>query len=87
MKYISQLLNFQIEENDGLPKKLCESCAVQIPKFFTFKSQCESADARLRHILQNTYSEVEIKYEVEMELECTSKYSFIQIFGIVFIIL
>lgn len=65
------MILLQVEENDGLPSKLCESCAVLLPKFFSFKSQCESADARLRHILQNTYSEIEIKYEVEMELEGT----------------
>ncbi|XP_077284308.1 uncharacterized protein LOC143909915 isoform X1 [Arctopsyche grandis] len=58
-----------ITENDGLPAQLCESCATQLTKLYSFKSQCESADISLRQFLLDPLSDVDSNIAHKMDDE------------------
>uniref|UniRef100_A0A1B0GM18 C2H2-type domain-containing protein n=1 Tax=Phlebotomus papatasi TaxID=29031 RepID=A0A1B0GM18_PHLPP len=38
----------EVERGDGLPDKMCIQCVLQVSRAFTFKQQCQKADATFR---------------------------------------
>lgn len=60
-------LFFQVDENDGLPSKICLQCVNQISSAYTFKQRCEESDATFRKLVQknNALQESSIKKETQ----------------------
>lgn len=50
---INSIAKIGIQENDGLPQKICPDCLLELDTAINFKSKCESSDNLLRSTLLN----------------------------------
>ncbi|KAL3287628.1 hypothetical protein HHI36_002097 [Cryptolaemus montrouzieri] len=48
----------QVQEGDGLPPYICHKCVTKLNIAFQFKTQCESADAKLRNCFENSVQQI-----------------------------
>lgn len=61
----SNPLILQINENDGLPAKICSSCLYEANNACFFKIKCQESDKFLRNNLQQTgYVVTDVKNEI-----------------------
>lgn len=45
------LVMLQVNEDDEMPKLICEHCLMQLNEAYTFKKRCLASDAKLRQCL------------------------------------
>lgn len=55
--------NFQIANDDGLPRKVCTMCVMGIREAFNFRRMCQNADNKLRDLLRAHLTNASVKLQ------------------------
>lgn len=66
---LSELINLKIEDENMLPRFICDSCTTQVVSFYEFKKMCYSTDVTLRNSLQSNAAGKSDPLQTVMDIE------------------